>query len=341
MKKILFFALSTLLFVSCSKSDDPFEGQAVPNANYSNGILFVNEGNFGTPNSSIGFSSFDYQNIKSDIYNRDSLTLGDVAQSMGFKDDKAFIVVNNSDKIEVVHRYSFQPQATITEGVNKPRYTAFTNNKLYVTNSGSKSVTVYSLKDYSLLKEIKLNTAVEYIVAQNNKLYVQQAAFGSGNSIAVIDGNTDNLIKTFKCQDNLQGLVAHAGFVYAISSIDNRSNFYKINTETDTFVRELTSTKVRGAKNLRVSDNKLYYTAKNDIHVWEPLASIIDYTPLFSVKGELTYSSMYGFDVINNQFLISNAEDFISPSTVQVYDMKGTKITTFKTGISTNHFYKN
>lgn len=341
MKKILLLALSTLIFTSCSKSDDPFVKDK-PTYNYSNGILFVNEGSFQGNNASIGFSSFDYNNVKTDIYNDDERVLGDVAQSIGFNSDKAFVVVNNSNKIEVVHRYSFEHVATISENLNSPRYTAFAGNKLYVTNMGSKSVSVYDLKDYSFIKSIVLNSPVDNIVSQNNKLYVQQAAFGEGNTIAVIDSSTDEVIKTFDFNDSVQGLVAHTGFVYVISSIEHRSNFYKINATEDKIITEFTSTKVPNARNLRMDNNILYYTSNSNVHSWTTTATEINDKPVMSVKGDNTgYGFMYAFDVINNQFLISNALDFVKPSVVDIYSLAGKKVNTFNAGRNTNHFYKN
>lgn len=348
MKKIFLLALSTLLFASCSKSDDPFEG-GKPVYNYSNGILFVNEGSFNGNNGSIGFSSFDYNTIKADIYNNDERVLGDVAQSIGFDNDKAFIVVNNSNKIEIVHRYSFKNIATISEHLNSPRYTAFAGNKLYVTNMASESVSVFSLTDYSFIKEISLSGPVENIVAQNNKLYVQNGAFGIGNTITVIDSETDEVIKSIELSnvdqgfnDGLQGLIAHTGFVYAITSIETRSNFFKINATDDTILTEYTSTKVPNARNLRIDNNVLYYTSNNNIHSWETTATEVNTNPIVSLKGDSTgFEFLYGFAVINNQFLVSNAVDFMSPSKVDVYSLQGKKVNTFNTGRNTNNFYKN
>lgn len=345
MKKIFFYALSVLFLVSCSKSDDPFvEGK--PKYNYSNGILFVNEGNFGLSNASIGFSNFDYSNVKSNIYNNAERTIGDVAQSMGFFEDKAFIVVNNSDKIEVVHRYSFENIATITEHINHPRYTATSNGKLYVTNAESQSVTIYDLKNFEFLKEIKLNSPVEYIVAERNKVYVQQAAYGEGNQLAVIDNESDEVIKTLEFQDSLQGLVAHAGFIYVISSIDSRSNFYKINASDDTIHIEFTSTKVPNARHLTLDDNLLYFTSNNNIHTWETTATNVNYTPIFSIKNTGGYGFMYGFGVIDHKVIISEAGDFTSPSQISVYafdNYEGQWLLkhSFKGEIGTSAFYKN
>lgn len=340
MKKLLLLTLSSLLFVSCSTSDNPVEKQD-PIYNYSDGILFVNEGAFQSNTASIGFSNFQYTSITADIYNNKDRKLGDIAQSIGFDTDKAYIVVNNSNKIEVVNRYSFENIATIEQGLNGPRYTTVTNGKLYVTNAGSSSVSIYDIKDYKLIKELPMNHVVENIISENNKVYVQKSNYGIGNQIAIIDGKTDQIIKEITLEDNIQGLANLTGFVYAISSIDTRSNFYKINANNDSIITTFTTTKVPDAKNLRIDNNVLYYTSKNNIHSWSTIATEVNDTPVVRIKDSGSFEFLYGFAAINNQFLVSNAEDFIKPSTVDVYNLEGKKINTFKTATNTNNFYKN
>ncbi|MCP1995767.1 YncE family protein [Flavobacterium sp. HSC-61S13] len=339
MKKIILLALSVTFFISCSKSDDPFVGEIKKN-NYSNTVLMLNEGNFGLSNSSIYIVSNTLTNQKHDAYTKDESVLGDVAQSMGFLNDKAFIVVNNSNKVEVVNRYTFESLGTITEKIAQPRYVAFASGKAYVSNAASQSITIYSSDTYEFIKEIKLNGPVERIISENNKIYVQKAAYSVGNEIVIINTSSDEISKTIKVNDALQDIVSNTGFVYAISSIPTRTNYYKINAEVDTVMTTFTSTKVVNGQKLRVDQNKLYYVSNNDIYSWEPLATTVDYKPMFSIKGS-GYGFLYAFDVIDGRIFTADALDFKSKSAVAVYNLKGEKITEFEGGIATSSFYKN
>src|SRR5689334_21519278 len=123
-KLLLTVIAGSFLFVSCS--DDDSNPAAPASGEYANGVLILNQGNFGAGNSEVSFLSNDMQmehNIFSGV--NPDLELGDTGQSIGFHGDLAYIVMNFSEKIEVVNRYTFQHVATISEGFINPRYIAF------------------------------------------------------------------------------------------------------------------------------------------------------------------------------------------------------------------------
>ncbi len=62
--------------------------------------------------------------------------LGNIVQSIGFSEEEAFVIANVSNKINIVNRYTFEKIASITEGLNNPRYFIAANGKGYVTNWG-------------------------------------------------------------------------------------------------------------------------------------------------------------------------------------------------------------
>lgn len=186
---------SAFLFASCSNDDN---NNDAPLGAYDNGVLILNEGNFGTPNASVSFVSNDLNTFQNDIFKlvNTPMVLGDVAQSMSFSNEKAFIVVNNSNEVEVVNRYTFKSLGTITEKLQNPRYSVVLNDKLYVTNSISKAVTVYDAKTFAYIASIPLNKTAERIVAANGKLYVTNAAYGSGTDVTVINPASNTVSKT-------------------------------------------------------------------------------------------------------------------------------------------------
>lgn len=341
MKKLIFLALSLAFFTSCTTSDSPFVEEKIP-VNLENGILFLNEGNYQGENASLGAINTDFSGIAENIAKNSNGSLGDVAQSMAFYNNKAFIVLNNSNTIEVFDRYTFKHERTIESNLNQPRYITFSNDKMYVTNYGSSSVTIYNANDFEYLNEISIDGPVDNITTLNRKIYIQKAAFSEGNEIVIVDDKTDAIIKTIEVEDKLQSIVAHSDFIYAVSSINSRSHFYKIDAHDDKIVNHFLSTKNMNAKNLRADENILYYTSNNQVYQWFPNDTVVQFNPVLTIEDATDlFAAFYGFNVIDNRVYIADAGTYTEASIISIYNLKGEKIKSFDGGILTNQFYKN
>jgi hypothetical protein len=136
MKNLIKIAVLYLTVVSCTKTPvSPSENLSV-----GGGVFILNEGNFRGNNGSLSFYSYDSIKIFNDIYYTvNGQTLGDVPNAMVIKGDKAYIVVNNSGKVEVIDQTTIQSKATI-KGLISPRNLAVINdNKAYVSSLYSHS----------------------------------------------------------------------------------------------------------------------------------------------------------------------------------------------------------
>lgn len=340
MKKLLFLALSlSILSTSCSTSDDPFvEVPQVPNLD--NGLLILNQGGLQYNDASIGFSSFAYDKYHANIAQTADKALGDKAQSMAFKDNKAFVVLKGSNKIEIFNRYTFKHEGTITEGLAKPLYIAFTNKNIFVTNEETNTVSVYDA-NYKFLTFIKINGPVGHILAWHTKVYVQKNISADKSEIVVIDAKF-NITSTIAIEKELQDMVTLGDFVYAVSSTKDKSFFYKIDAQQDKAVTQFFSTKNSAAKNLRLDNNDLYYTSNNSVYKWNPHDTNVQVAAVLTLpeKEFNPVSTFYGFNVIKGTIYIGDAGDMMDPSTVYVYQ-NGTMVKSFTAGILTSDFYAN
>lgn len=125
-----------LCWTSCSKEEvGPQGGDDNTAADNYQGVLILNEGNFGSNNASLSFYNRLNGQVNHGQYQaQNDKVLGDVLQSMTIHDGKGFLVVNNSARIEVVNMEDLKHQLTI-EGFRSPRYFQPANgNQAYVTN---------------------------------------------------------------------------------------------------------------------------------------------------------------------------------------------------------------
>lgn len=205
---ILSVLLISFLIVACQK--DPTSAKKEKKVQ-SVGAFIINEGNFTKGNGSLSFYSFNDQTVQNGIFKAvNGRALGDVPNSMTVWDTLGFIVVNNSNKIEVIGLKSWKSVKTIElPGGPSPRNLAVvSDSKAYVTNLYANNVAVIDLKTLSLTNTtIAVGANPEEILIYDNKAYVANSGFGSGNTVSVIDVTTDKVVNTIKVGDNPTGLM--------------------------------------------------------------------------------------------------------------------------------------
>lgn len=190
MRNIFIATTFSFALVSCLKLSGPVIDN-VPDSFLSGpGVFIINEGNFRAGNGSISFYSYDSSKIYNHVfYSVNQRPLGDVPYSMNIKDNTAYIVVNNSGKIELTDVDHLQSVSTIN-GLTAPRYISFvTDSKAYVTSLYSDSVTVLNLLSNTIFGYINLKHSSEAIAANYGEAFV--ANWTGGNKIFVININND------------------------------------------------------------------------------------------------------------------------------------------------------
>ena len=132
---ILALLLSAMTAVSCKKDNNTEPAAAA--STYSNGVFITHEGAFQGNNASVSFYGKGNGKLSNDIFNTvNSRPLGDVVQSMTIHNGKGYILVNNSQRVEVVNISDFKSSGVFN--LPSPRYAVgITNDKLYVSDWGA------------------------------------------------------------------------------------------------------------------------------------------------------------------------------------------------------------
>lgn len=336
MRKKTIFNLTFALF---------FSGITSIFAQYSSGIIVANEGNYGSPNAEISY--IENGTITNNVYStaNNGEQLGDVLQHIYFYGNKGFLTLNNSNKIVVVNRATFEKITTITTSISQPRSVTVANGKIYTVNNGTsastKAISVHNLTDYSFIKNISLTASAESIIAVNNKVYVMKSYFGGGNSIEVIDTATDTITNTITLSAGLQSIVTDGNFIYALcSGTASGVSIYKINVQTDIASSPITAS-INQSKKMSLNNDVLYFVSGGNVYTCPSDLSAITTTPLFSIAGS-TWSTFYGFSVIDDVIYSGDAEGFTSNSTIETFTTSGNQLANSYTAtMGVNGFYKN
>ena len=208
MKNTIFLIAIGLMLTSCQNDS------IRPNINiglYEDGYFVTNEGNFGTGNGSISFVS-ENGAVSNNIFEEtNSFSLGDVVQSMEIINEKAYIVVNNSSKIEVANIDSMTHVATIN-GLISPRYILqVSDERAYISDWGIGGIHILDLNTNSIISTISTGQGPEKMLFKDNKAYIcNVGGFGLDNTVSVIDTENDVLITNINVGDKPNSIVEDA-----------------------------------------------------------------------------------------------------------------------------------
>jgi len=352
INKLLLTALAgSLFFVSCNNDDD----SNAPAGAYDNGVIVLNQGGFGVGNASVSFIS-NAMSLQNDIFatNNPGHILGDTGQDIGFNGDLAYVVLNASNKIEVVNRYSFLHVATIEGNLSNPRYIAFKNNKAYVTNWGDAGiptddyVAVIDLATNAVTSSIPVVEGPERILEHNGKLYVSHyGGYNTGESVTVIDiaSGSKTSIAT---GDGPRSMVIENNVLYVLSEglqtwgmgVDTPGKLQTVNLSNNMVTSTLNFSADAHPSNLVEEDGKLYYTIGSGIYAMNLNAASLPTSPIFSHTAQGVYG-IYSFEVEDDQIFVGDAGDYSSNGKVFIYNPAGQKLEEFTVGVIPAGIYFN
>ncbi|WP_262152277.1 T9SS type A sorting domain-containing protein [Chryseobacterium foetidum] len=327
-------------------------GFALMSAQYSNGYIVANEGNYGTPNGEISYIDAN-NNLTNNVYSlaNNGEALGDILQSIYFNADKSYLVLNNSNKIVVANRSSFLKSATITSNIDRPRSTTIANGKIFTTNAGDYAdavhyVSVHDATTLAYITSIPLSEEPEELVTANGKVYVNKSSFRAGNSIEVINPATNAITSTITLSPGLQSIIVVGNDIFALCIGSAGSTVYKINTTTDTVTSSITNAAVLPASQydglkFTTDGTKLFIAGGTNVYSLNTDLATFSSTPIFTTAASGYSGDFYGFAAIDGKIFQGNANDYINNSTLNVYNQTGTLLNTFTTTRSINNIYKN
>ncbi|MFH6942658.1 DUF5074 domain-containing protein [Flavobacterium sp. FlaQc-50] len=258
LSKILLSLFIALAFTSCREDETIFlssdKNVAAPrNDGKIEGFYLLNEGNMGMNRASIDIFNYRTGNYTTDIYSERNPTvvkeLGDVGNDIKIYGNKVYAVINCSNKIEVIDKWTAKRIKKID--VPNCRYMAFYKNKAYVSsysgpvaidpNAEIGFVAEIDTTTLEIKRKVKVGYQPEQMVVHNGKLYVANSGGyrvpNYDRTVSVIDLETFTEIKKIDVGINLFSMqIDSRGDIYVSSRgdyYDTPSNLFVIDTKTD------------------------------------------------------------------------------------------------------------
>jgi hypothetical protein len=344
LRKLGLMALMATVLFSCRKDVvAPEEETILPGQITAvNGLYLLNEGNWGANKATL-----DYYNYSDGIYRRNiygtvnpevTLGLGDVGNDAKIYGSRLYVVVNGSNKVEVLNVKTAKKIGQVT--IPNCRNVAFYKDKFYVTAYDG-YVAVIDTASLAIKTQINVGRQPEEMVVVGEKLYVANSGGYDPNNyektVSVINANTDTKIKDIEVAINLHRLKADGYGDLYVSSRGNygniASNLYVIDTKTDAVKKkfDVSTSNLYIHKDIAYVYSAEWSNATGGYVISYNKINVKDETKLtggFITDGtEKDIKLPYGIavDPISEDIYVTDARDYTTPGILYCYDKTGKK----------------
>ena len=373
IKKLTYLLLLVLVMGlnSCREDEVIFIPESVPvtvpDYNSIDGFYLLNEGNMGSNKSTLDWYSYSEGKYHRNIYASANPTvpkeMGDVGNDVGIYGSKLYCVINCSNKIEVMNKYTVGRIGQIN--IPNCRYIKFYKGYAYVTSYAGPVMIDPQYKQRGYVA--KIDTATLQVVDTcivgfqpdqleivNGKIYVANSGGymvpNYENTLSVID------IATFKEEEripiaiNLLGVKSdRRGVLWVISRGDyynTPSNIYAYDTRKHRLEKKMDITAsnywLDGDSLYVISTQWSYVTMKNEIsYAIINTATMQVVTRNFITDGtEARIKIPYGIAVnpISKDIYVSDAKNYVEPGRLYCFGQDGVRKWDVRTGDIPAHF---
>jgi DNA-binding beta-propeller fold protein YncE len=344
-----------LLVASCRKAPQVIPKQveqiAAPDpSSVIKGIYLLNEGNMNMNKASLDFMNFRTGVYERNIYNEanPSVTkgLGDVGNDIGIYGSKMYVVVNISNKVEVLDVKTAKKLAQID--ITNCRYVTFHKNKAYVSaylgkvgdpKAPNGIVAEIDTTSLQIERKVTVGRQPEEMAIVGEKLYIANSGGYSPpdyeRTVSVIDLASFTELKRIDVAINLDRLKADKyGDIYVSSRGDYYtipSKLFVIDTKTDAVKKTFDI----AASNLWIDDDTAYIYSTEWSYPQQK--NVITYAML-NVKDETVLNSRfitdgtdkkiivpYGIAVnpLTKDVFVTDAGNYVASGTLYCFDKNG------------------
>ncbi len=338
---LLFLAGLSMAFSACEKTPIVLP-KAVPGDSLSQGMLIGSEGNFQWGNASLSFLDKQSGTLYEDVYKTvNQKPLGDVLQSMCSWQDKIYLVLNNSGKIEIINKHSFKSEGSIV-GLRAPRYMLpISAQTAYVSDLYDNHLSIVNLSTLQVSGKIACPGWTEEMLSFGEKVFVcnKYQAY-----LYVIDTKTQSLSDSIFIGYGAISLALDKNNKLWVLTTGNANGNNKVEPQLHCLLpsqNSIEKTIGLGMGNLplklqiNAGKDKLYWLVQD---VWSMDINDIakPATKLIPSNGRTFYG--LGYDAYQKQIWVSDAKDYVQKSELLIYNEDGTYIKSLRAGINTSSF---
>ncbi|MEO8887087.1 MAG: YncE family protein [Mucilaginibacter sp.] len=304
------------------------------------GLYVLNQGGFFANNSTLTYYDYTTKNLVADqFFTANATKLGDTGNDAGIYGSKMFIVVNNSNVVDVVNSSNTKLIKQIT--LNQPRSVVFYKSNAFVT-SYNNTVSVIDTASLTITKTINVGRSPEQMVVANGKLYVANSGGldypNLDKTVSVIDLTTLTETKKVTVITNPVTITADTyGNVYVLSLGDYgavQGGMTVIDNTTDAIKSQINLNLGYNIPIAAYSDYVYYPTADNKIAVYNVKTQSSVSANFITDATTITAPYAITADSSTGEVFVTDAKDYSSNGILYAFDKTGKKEYSITVGIN-------
>ncbi len=340
-------------FSACEDDDSMGADDNLPSER---SMIVLNEGQFLMGNASISVIDLETDGVNNNVFeSRNNFSLGDVVQRLRFDevDDEAYIVVNNSSKIEVVNPDDFSLIRTIQlEGMPNDVAIPPTSNNMLVTygdNSNLQALNKTTGEHIVWLENDCPNTLEDPFICGNDQAVEMNGEIYVGNHITGALMRTNAVFASIGAND-----VAEISGIPGDMAFDKNGDLWVLtndwtNSENNSLYRfengalnsaSLVASVGFSASNMRMNadGDVLYFTGGSVTRMgiddaWESRTTVFE-------NAEGTFYYNFGIDASEEFLYLSDPKGFVAPGEVVKVDIEtGLEVNRYAVGFAPSKIY--
>jgi hypothetical protein len=272
--------------------------------------------------------------------------LGDILQSITFKNGLAYCVLNNSGYIKILNLSDFTLKATISN-LNQPRYfNPIAANRALVstlslnTNSIYNPIRLIDTETNSAIGSIPMYGWTEGLLSIGNKTYICNYYKGMLYQFNSTSLQIEDSVKlNYGCSEviaykNGQILVLCNG---DFSNSNSTSKIFLLDTANLSIIKSIALNTFGYSNLLHVSDNdELLVLGENKIHKINTNSTAVN--PFITALPNETFYG-FGYDAKYKKYYVCDAKDYQQKGQVIVYDKNRMRLSAYTAGYIPSKVY--
>ena len=323
--------LMALVITACDVTETK-DDSGIPPA--TEGLYVLCEGGFGHGNATIWYSDSMFESVYANVFS--ALTgddLGDTGQSMYQHENMLYLVMNGSDKIEIIDFSGTSPAiaGSIELPGASPREMAIIGDLAYVSAWNLAGLAVVDLNTNTVVDTIPLGGLPEDVVVAGSTIYVamtMDALWAANNKVMVVDAATNTVADTLIVGTGPNQLLLQGDLLYVSRQWYGDVSYRGI-SKVDLTSGTVTSQDwgaAGGTDIFSVGSGLFAATAEGVVSVNSDL-TMGDAS--FAGSMPATYSA--GTD--GTHIIIGSITEYDLPGEIAVYSVDGSLVETFDVGI--------